>query len=65
LRWTPDASEEARLTTEGVPEPPSSDPPASVALTTAVQEQLGLQLEPHIEPVQVLVIDHAEQPSEN
>jgi uncharacterized protein (TIGR03435 family) len=65
LRWTPDASEEARLTTEGVPEPPSSDPPASVALTTAVQEQLGLQLEPHIEPVQVLVVDHAEQPSDN
>jgi uncharacterized protein (TIGR03435 family) len=34
-------------------------------LATAVQEQLGLKLEPRTDAVQVLVIDHAEAPSEN
>jgi uncharacterized protein (TIGR03435 family) len=35
------------------------------ALFTAVQEQLGLRLDPHKLPMDVLVIDHAERPSEN
>ena len=32
---------------------------------TAIQEQLGLKLESVKGPVQVLVIDHVEKPSEN
>ena len=32
---------------------------------TAIQEQLGLKLESARGPVQVLVIDHVERPSEN
>lgn len=32
---------------------------------TAVREQLGLKLESHKEPVEVMVIDHIERPSEN
>jgi uncharacterized protein (TIGR03435 family) len=34
-------------------------------LFTALEEQLGLKLEPAKGPVQVLVIDHVEMPSAN
>jgi uncharacterized protein (TIGR03435 family) len=53
------------------PPPPGSDaaPPPSAArgpsIFTAAQEQLGLKLEEHKEPVDVIVIDHMEQPSPN
>jgi uncharacterized protein (TIGR03435 family) len=39
------------------------DPPTSIF--TALQEQLGLKLEPRKAPVQVLVIEHVERPSAN
>ena len=35
------------------------------SLFTAIQEQLGLKLEPRKGPVQVLIIDHIERPSAN
>jgi len=41
---------------------PDSDA-AAPSIFTAVQEQLGLKLEPVKAPVQVLVIDHIEKPS--
>ena len=39
--------------------------PSSPDLLTAIQEQLGLKLEPTTGPVDVLVIDHIEEPSPN
>jgi uncharacterized protein (TIGR03435 family) len=48
LKWTPD---DAAGATDGV------------SLFTAIQEQLGLRLEPRQTPMNVLVIDSAERPS--
>ncbi len=46
--------------------PIASDPTGAVTLFEAVEKQLGLKLETTKRPVQVLVIDHAEQkPTEN
>ncbi|HEY4380032.1 MAG TPA: TIGR03435 family protein [Acidobacteriaceae bacterium] len=52
LRYTHD---EARAT----------DPNAPPGLFTAIQEQLGLKLEPVKAPIDVFAIEHVEQPSEN
>jgi uncharacterized protein (TIGR03435 family) len=43
----------------------SSDPDAYPPLTTALQEELGLKLESVKGPLDTLVIDHVEKPSEN
>ena len=55
LRWTPDGR-----TAGDAPEDASAP-----SIFTAVQEQLGLKLEPTKAPVQVLVIDRLERPSAN
>jgi uncharacterized protein (TIGR03435 family) len=62
LEWMPDA-------------PQTSSPDASTAVTlpgvpgaplfTALQEQLGLKLEPGKSPIETIVIDHVERPSGN
>jgi uncharacterized protein (TIGR03435 family) len=43
----------------------TTDPNAPPGLFTAIQEQLGLKLQPVKAPVDVLVIDHVERPSAN
>lgn len=58
LAWTPDG---AQLNGR----PASDDPGAPPGLFTAIQEQLGLKLEAVKAPVEVMVIDHVERPSEN
>lgn len=66
LHWTPDPSEQQNLKQSGAWVAPEPTPDANgPSLETALQEQLGLKLVPQKESVQVLVIDHAEQPSEN
>ena len=66
LHWTPDPSEAQHVKHAGLPEP---DPPPTdtngPSLVTAVQEQLGLKLEPQTAAVPVMVIDHAEAPAAN
>jgi uncharacterized protein (TIGR03435 family) len=63
LTWTPD---ETQFTGFGVRiPPPSTDPNAPPVLFTAIQEQLGLKFESQRAPVEVLVIDRVDKPSEN
>lgn len=50
LRWIPDGA---------------LDPTAGPSLFTAIQEQMGLRLEGRKVPVDMLVVDSAEPPSEN
>ncbi len=69
LKWTPDESPGSMFKGLGpgpqdAASPPPPDP-SGPSIFTAVQEQLGLKLESQKGPVEILVIDHAEQPSEN
>ena len=52
LKWTPDESN-------------TNAPDAAPGIFTAVQEQLGLKLEPAKGPTDVLMIDHIDERSEN
>jgi uncharacterized protein (TIGR03435 family) len=66
LKWTPDDSQFAQLRGAGVIAPPPVDEPnAPPGLYIAIQEQLGLKLEPRRAPDDVIVIDHVEKPSAN
>jgi uncharacterized protein (TIGR03435 family) len=64
LQWTPENPGPAVNAAQG----PSSEPqpdPNGPSLFTALEEQLGLRLESQTGPVDVLVIDHVEEPSPN
>jgi uncharacterized protein (TIGR03435 family) len=59
LQWTPESANPVKPGTDGA----AMD--AWPSIFTAIQEQLGLHLRSQKAPVEVLVIDHAERPSEN
>ena len=63
LRWTPD---ESQFSAVGLRAPAAVDNAnAPPPLFEAIEEQLGLKLEPEKMPAEVLVIDKVERPSEN
>ena len=66
LHWTPDPGQ--TLLPPGAPAPAAEAPlpdPNGPTIFTALQEQLGLRLESQKGPVDMIVIDRVEKPSEN
>ena len=63
LTWTPDESQFGGR--GGQAPPPANGGTAPPDLFTAMQQQLGLKMDSVKAPVDVLVIDHVEMPSEN
>jgi uncharacterized protein (TIGR03435 family) len=65
LVFSPDNSAAPRPPTADPGTPAAASAPDGPSIFRAIQEQLGLKLTPAKGPVDVLVIDHIERPSEN
>jgi bla regulator protein blaR1 len=68
LKWTPDEGQGRMVALPGGGPPGDAAPPPDAngpSIFTALQEQLGLKLESQKGPVDAIVIDHVERPSEN
>jgi bla regulator protein blaR1 len=68
LQWTPEPNQGLQpppgSLPPGAPQPPPADPNGP-SIFTALQEQLGLKLESQKGPVDMIVIDSVEKPTEN
>jgi uncharacterized protein (TIGR03435 family) len=64
LDWTPDETQFAQFGPRP-PAPATEDPNAPPSLNTAIQEQLGLKIDPTKASAPVFVIDKVEKPSAN
>ena len=69
LKWTPEQGGPGMMGLSpgagpGPDSPPPPDP-SGPSIFTAVQEQLGLKLESTKGPVEIIVIEHVDKPSEN
>jgi uncharacterized protein (TIGR03435 family) len=65
LEWTSDDMQAKPPSRGDTPATAALDAASGPPIFEALQEQLGLKLESRKVPVEVLVIDHAEKPSEN
>jgi uncharacterized protein (TIGR03435 family) len=65
LKWTPDESQGQMFKGPDIGDSPPPADASGPTIFTAIQEQLGLKLESQKGPVEVLVIDHVERPTEN
>ena len=63
MEYMPEMAQGAPPTGDGAPPPPVEN--AAPSLFTALQERLGLKLESERGPVEILVIDRVERPTEN
>ena len=65
LEWTPDESQPVLTKPGAVPRATAPAETGELSIFGALQEQLGLKLETHRAPVEMLVVDAAERPSAN
>jgi uncharacterized protein (TIGR03435 family) len=65
LTWTPDQQMPAGFDKKGAAMGLPPIDPNGPSIFTALQEQLGLKLDAQKAPVDVLIVDRAEHPSEN
>lgn len=65
LRWTDQASTDSQATPRDLDSPAPGGEANGASIFTAIQEQLGLKLEPGKAPVEKFVIDGIQRPTEN